>query len=82
MAVFRVQPEFAATVQNRPDTLTGVDPVAIGPMFLEEPTQPEDLETLAWLGEAYLAVGKTADAKKEAREQLKNAEELAAKSGH
>jgi len=30
-------PEFAAIVQNRPDTLTGVDPVAIGPMFLDEP---------------------------------------------
>lgn len=30
-------PEFAATVQNRPDDLGGVDPVAIGPMFLEEP---------------------------------------------
>ncbi|GAA1661247.1 SCO6880 family protein [Microbacterium lacus] len=30
-------PEFAATVQNRPDELTGVDPVGIGPMFLEEP---------------------------------------------
>lgn len=30
-------PEFAATVQNRPDTLTGVDPVAIGPMYLDEP---------------------------------------------
>ena len=30
-------PEFAATVQNRPDDLTGVDPVAIGPMYLEEP---------------------------------------------
>lgn len=30
-------PEFAATVQNRPDELAGVDPVAIGPMYLEEP---------------------------------------------
>ncbi|MGC5225228.1 SCO6880 family protein [Micromonospora sp. DT81.3] len=30
-------PEFAATVQNRPDGLAGVDPVAIGPMYLEEP---------------------------------------------
>lgn len=30
-------PEFAAIVQNRPDTLAGVDPVAIGPMFLDEP---------------------------------------------
>ena len=30
-------PEFAATVQNRPDELSGVDPVAIGPMYLEEP---------------------------------------------
>lgn len=30
-------PEFAATVQNRPDELTGVDPIAIGPMYLEEP---------------------------------------------
>ncbi|CDJ99834.1 MULTISPECIES: SCO6880 family protein [Microbacterium] len=30
-------PEFAAVVQNRPDALTGVDPVAIGPMYLDEP---------------------------------------------
>lgn len=30
-------PEFAATVQNRPDSLAGVDPVAIGPMLLDEP---------------------------------------------
>ncbi|MCR2765000.1 hypothetical protein NQ152_15955 [Microbacterium sp. zg.B48] len=30
-------PEFAATVQNRPEDLAGVDPVAIGPMYLEEP---------------------------------------------
>lgn len=30
-------PEFAATVQNRPDELAGVDPSAIGPMYLEEP---------------------------------------------
>ena len=30
-------PEFAATVQNRPDELAGVDPVGIGPMFLDEP---------------------------------------------
>ena len=30
-------PEFAAVVQNRPDTLAGVDPVAMGPMFLDEP---------------------------------------------
>jgi hypothetical protein len=30
-------PEFAATVQNRPEVLEGVDPVAIGPMFLDEP---------------------------------------------
>jgi hypothetical protein len=30
-------PEFAATVQNRPEQLTGVDPVAIGPMYLDEP---------------------------------------------
>jgi hypothetical protein len=30
-------PEFASTVQNRPDTVAGVDPVAIGPMYLEEP---------------------------------------------
>lgn len=30
-------PEFAATVQNRDETQSGVDPVAIGPMFLEEP---------------------------------------------
>lgn len=30
-------PEFAAIVQNRPEQLAGVDPVAIGPMFLDEP---------------------------------------------
>lgn len=30
-------PEFAATVQNRPDPVAGVDPAGIGPMFLEEP---------------------------------------------
>jgi len=30
-------PDFAATVQNRPDQLAGVDPAAIGPMFLDEP---------------------------------------------
>ena len=30
-------PEFAATVQNRPDEVAGVDPVGIGPMFLDEP---------------------------------------------
>ncbi|NYE18013.1 SCO6880 family protein [Microbacterium immunditiarum] len=30
-------PEFAANVQNRPDEQAGVDPVAIGPMHLEEP---------------------------------------------
>ncbi|MGC5172047.1 SCO6880 family protein [Microbacterium sp. DT81.1] len=30
-------PEFAATVQNRPDDVAGVDLVAIGPMYLEEP---------------------------------------------
>lgn len=30
-------PEFAATVQNRADEQSGVDPVAIGPMHLEEP---------------------------------------------
>lgn len=30
-------PEFAATVQNRPESVAGVDPVAIGPMYLEEP---------------------------------------------
>ncbi|WP_417564146.1 SCO6880 family protein [Microbacterium sp.] len=30
-------PEFAAIVQNRPDNLTGVDPIAIGPMYLDEP---------------------------------------------
>ncbi|CAI9394047.1 SCO6880 family protein [Microbacterium sp. T2.11-28] len=30
-------PDFAATVQNRPDEQSGVDPVAIGPMHLEEP---------------------------------------------
>ncbi|MEJ1154629.1 SCO6880 family protein [Microbacterium marmarense] len=30
-------PEFAANVQNRPDDAHGVDPIAIGPMYLEEP---------------------------------------------
>ncbi|WP_163630693.1 SCO6880 family protein [Microbacterium sp. B35-04] len=30
-------PEFAANVQNRPDDNMGVDSVAIGPMYLEEP---------------------------------------------
>ncbi|WP_137845433.1 SCO6880 family protein [Microbacterium sp. 2FI] len=30
-------PEFAANVQNRADDQRGVDPVAIGPMYLEEP---------------------------------------------
>lgn len=30
-------PEFAANVQNRDDDHVGVDPVAIGPMYLEEP---------------------------------------------
>lgn len=30
-------PEFASTVQNRPEAVAGVDPVAIGPMYLEEP---------------------------------------------
>ncbi|WP_396655601.1 SCO6880 family protein [Microbacterium sp.] len=30
-------PEFAATVQNRPDEVAGVDPAGIGPMFLDEP---------------------------------------------
>lgn len=30
-------PEFAPIVQNRPDELAGVDPVAIGPIYLEEP---------------------------------------------
>lgn len=30
-------PEFAANVQNRTDDKRGVDPVAIGPMYLEEP---------------------------------------------
>ncbi|MGC5224917.1 SCO6880 family protein [Micromonospora sp. DT81.3] len=30
-------PEFAANVQNRADEQRGVDPVAIGPMYLEEP---------------------------------------------
>lgn len=30
-------PEFAAIVQNRPDEVAGVDPVAIGPMHLDEP---------------------------------------------
>lgn len=30
-------PAFAGTIQNRDDTTAGVDPVAIGPMYLEEP---------------------------------------------
>lgn len=30
-------PEFAPTVQNRPENVAGVDPAAIGPMYLEEP---------------------------------------------
>ncbi|MGZ0712590.1 SCO6880 family protein (plasmid) [Coraliomargarita sp. W4R53] len=30
-------PEFAANVQNRTDSQTGVDPIAIGPMYMEEP---------------------------------------------
>jgi len=30
-------PEFAANVQNRDDDHAGVDPIAIGPMYLEEP---------------------------------------------
>ena len=30
-------PEFAAIVQNRPAPVAGVDPVAMGPMFLDEP---------------------------------------------
>lgn len=30
-------PEFAPIVQNRPDAVAGVDPAAIGPMYLEEP---------------------------------------------
>ncbi|WP_431796993.1 SCO6880 family protein [Microbacterium kunmingense] len=30
-------PEFAPIVQNRPDAVVGVDPAAIGPMYLEEP---------------------------------------------
>ncbi|MGN6221661.1 MAG: SCO6880 family protein [Microbacterium sp.] len=30
-------PEFAANVQNREDDRSGVDPIAIGPMYLEEP---------------------------------------------
>ncbi|WP_127817704.1 SCO6880 family protein [Microbacterium sp. CPCC 204701] len=30
-------PEFAANVQNRDDAQRGVDPIAIGPMYLEEP---------------------------------------------
>lgn len=37
LARLAFDPEFAATVQNRPDDLAGVDPVAIGPMLLEEP---------------------------------------------
>jgi hypothetical protein len=30
-------PEFAATIQNRDDATAGVDPIAIGPMHLDEP---------------------------------------------
>lgn len=30
-------PEFAPIVQDRPDAVAGVDPAAIGPMYLEEP---------------------------------------------
>lgn len=30
-------PEFAANVQNRSDEQSGIDPAAIGPMYLEEP---------------------------------------------
>ncbi|KAF2418107.1 SCO6880 family protein [Microbacterium sp. B35-30] len=30
-------PEFAPIVQNRPERVAGVDPAAIGPMYLEEP---------------------------------------------
>ncbi|MCG7417495.1 hypothetical protein MHY30_08300 [Microbacterium sp. ACRRU] len=30
-------PEFAPIVQNRPDAVAGVDPAAIGPMYIEEP---------------------------------------------
>ncbi|MFE5410176.1 SCO6880 family protein [Microbacterium sp. NPDC056569] len=30
-------PEFAPIVQNRPEKVAGVDPAAIGPMYLEEP---------------------------------------------
>ncbi|MFL0410993.1 SCO6880 family protein [Microbacterium paludicola] len=30
-------PEFAANVQNRDERSAGVDPIAIGPMYLEEP---------------------------------------------
>lgn len=37
LARVTVDPEFAPAVQNRTDTQTGVDPVAIGPMYLEEP---------------------------------------------
>jgi hypothetical protein len=32
-----MDPESAANVQNRPDTQAGVDPTAMGPMYLEEP---------------------------------------------
>lgn len=32
-----LDPEFAANVQNRDDEVAGVDPVGIGPMYLEEP---------------------------------------------
>ena len=34
-------PEFAANVQNRPDDLTGVDPVAIGPMYPRGAERPQ-----------------------------------------
>jgi hypothetical protein len=36
-------PAFAANVQNRDDDLAGVDPIAIGPMYLEEPRHQNGL---------------------------------------
>jgi hypothetical protein len=37
LARIAFDPEFAANVQNRADEQAGVDPSAIGPMYLEEP---------------------------------------------
>jgi len=37
LARIAFDPEFAPNIQNRTDEHTGVDPLAIGPMYLEEP---------------------------------------------